>query len=86
MLFRDVAEKLLGLSSKELKDLIEKDGVEKLFDKIDLLGKEFIFRGRVKRNHFTDRLEFVVNDIEEIDMNNEIKNLFSLVEKIKKPV
>ena len=86
VLFRDVAEKLLGLSSKELKDLIEKDGVEKLFDKIDLLGKEFIFRGRVKRNHFTDRLEFVVNDIEEIDMNNEIKNLFSLVEKIKKLV
>ncbi|MEM5794311.1 MAG: DUF2240 family protein [Candidatus Aenigmatarchaeota archaeon] len=76
--FRDNAEKLLGLSAKELQNS------EESFRTVEekLLGKELIIRGRIKKNKIFDRLELIVNDFEELNVEQEIKNL---IEKINLP-
>ncbi|MEM5847347.1 MAG: hypothetical protein QXE97_04645, partial [Candidatus Aenigmatarchaeota archaeon] len=77
--FRDNAEKLLGLSAKELQNS------EESFRTVEekLLGKELIIRGRIKKNKIFDRLELIVNDFEELNVEQEIK---SLIEKINLPL
>ncbi len=47
---------------------------------MDVIGKEFVLRGRVRKNQFTERMEFVVNEVERMDVEKEIKNL---LERIK---
>ena len=62
VLFRAQAEKLLNKSKDAI--LTFKDAPE-LFDpiKTDLLGEQFRFVGRVKKNTFFDRLEFTANQL-----------------------
>jgi ssDNA-binding replication factor A large subunit len=42
-----------------------------------LLGKEFVFSGNVKRNNFFNNEEFVVDSVEEIDVDNLISKFGS---------
>ncbi len=71
--FGDAAEKLLGISRAEAKKLFDRkrklDAVLSLIP----LGKEFVFEGKVRRNEFFDRLEFVVNNVKSVDIKNEIE-------------
>lgn len=78
--FREVAEQVIGERSEKLKDLYLGNPVE-MYDKVDVVGKEFIFTGRVKMNSFTERLEFVVDEVREADVKKEASNL---LEKMKK--
>jgi len=74
--FRDTAEKLFGKTVEELREIAKKNmDVLSVFTHIEGLGKDFIFRGRVRKNDFTNRLEFIVNEMEEIDVKKEIENL-----------
>jgi replication factor A1 len=55
--FRKVAQQIIG------------EDVQGLFDK---LGKEMILKGRVKKNNITNRLEFIVNDVQDVNVKEEI--------------
>ena len=66
--FRDVGAKLLGMTTEEV---IAKRG--HLFEDIDVLGKELVFRGRVRRNKMFGRTEFIVNEIRDVNLKKEIE-------------
>jgi len=56
--------------------LTQLEDPEKLsFQREDLLGKEFVFSGNVRRNNFFNNEEFIINDIGEINLDELIKNL-----------
>lgn len=71
--FGEAAEKLLGISRIEAKKLFDRkrklDAVLSLIP----LGKEFVFEGKVRKNEFFDRLEFVVNNVKSVDIKKEIE-------------
>ncbi len=74
--FGEIAEKLLGKNAAELGKLIQ-DGNEPMaiYEDFPALGREFVIKGRVKKNDLTESLEFVANDIEDIDIKKEAGDL-----------
>lgn len=74
--FRELAEQLFGENVKGLKQ-IAKQGKDNLsiYDHFKGMGKDFLVRGRVKRNDFTENLEIVVNQIQEVDIREEADTL-----------
>ena len=67
-LFRETAEKLIGMKAEEaaLKQ-------EKVREKLEnLLGTEKLFEGRIKYNSQFERLEFNVSNISDVDVEEEI--------------
>ena len=63
VLFRNVIEKLLNLTSDKVLNFKENpDGFEQF--KIDLLGKPVKVKGRTSKNTMYDRVEFVASDID----------------------
>lgn len=72
--FGENAEKILGMNVTDAKKLFEENSMQALIEKMEL-GKEFIFAGRVRRNAYFDRLEFIVNSINEINVKQEIEML-----------
>jgi len=71
--FRDNAYKLLGMTKETV---LAKKG--HLFDSVDVLGKEFIFFGRARKNKMFERLEFIVNDIMQVDIKLEIEKAINV--------
>jgi len=76
--FRKVAEKLLGISADEMAKLEEEERY-KLAKKT--LGRELIITGVVRNNTKFDRLEFFVNDFNDLDVLAETQKLLELLEK-----
>ena len=72
--FGENAEKILGMNVTDAKKLFEEGGMQALIEKMEL-GKEFVFAGRVRRNAYFDRLEFIVNSINEVNVKQEIEML-----------
>jgi replication factor A1 len=73
--FTDAAEKILGISKAEAKNLFDrKKKLEAVLSLIPL-GKEFILEGKARKNNFFDRLEFVVNNIKPVDIKKEVEML-----------
>jgi ssDNA-binding replication factor A large subunit len=70
--FRESAEKLLGMGMSQI---VEKKG--NVFNKVDVVGKEFMFRGRARKNQMFDRLEFVVSEIKDVDAKTEANKLIN---------
>jgi len=70
--FRELAGKLLGMS---MEDIVAKRG--KVFENVDVLGKEFVVAGSVRRNRMFDRLEFIATKVKEMDVRAEIKSLLN---------
>lgn len=81
--FRETMEKLLN-SNKE-KVLQYRENIEKFEEvKTELLGNIIKIHGRVKKNLFFDRLEFVANDVTlNPDPEEEIKRLDEEVKKVE---
>jgi len=73
--FRDAAEKMLGMSAKDAKKLFDRK--KKLEAVISLvpLGKEYLFEGKARRNALFERLEFIVNKVNDVDVRKEIETL-----------
>ena len=80
--FRENAEKLIGMSAEELKDLDLNERYEFIFKKI--VGREFVFRGRVKKNKIFDRFELIVNDFEPLNYLEESRKLAEEIELMVK--
>ncbi|MBI4141900.1 hypothetical protein HY484_03175 [Candidatus Woesearchaeota archaeon] len=70
--FRNQAEKLLN---KQKQDFLNYKQTPDLFEEIKtaLLGEQFRLAGRVKKNTFFDRLEFIANDVNPADPKEENK-------------
>lgn len=78
VLFREVAEKMCGITSEELSEVDSENRYQLLSDK--LLGKEFILSGRMKKNKLYDRLEMMVNDFKDINPLEESNKLLDELE------
>jgi replication factor A1 len=73
--FGENAEKLLGMTTDEAKRLMEKKmELNALFDKIDM-GKEFLLTGYVRRNPYFDRMEFIVSNVKNVNVRDEIRSM-----------
>lgn len=80
--FREVAENMFGRPTSELKEAADKAAdITAVFDEVRALGREFMFKGRVKRNSYTENLELMVNSADEVDVKKEASEL--LVELAK---
>ncbi len=74
--FRDAALSLIGMTLEDA--VTHRDG---LLDSIDVLGKEFIMVGRVKRNKMFNRIEFIVNSVKPVEPKNETEALINELRK-----
>ena len=74
--FRDIAEKMFGMKVDEAKALSAKvTNPDEIYEHFKGLGKDYIFRGRIKRNELTESEEMIVNEIEDIDVKKEAETL-----------
>ncbi len=80
--FRNAAERLIGKATEDvLKAFEETKDVAKAFSTEELIGKDFIIRGRVKRSEFTGDLELMASDAEPADTLKEAKSLAAVLER-----
>jgi len=70
--FRDNALRLINMS---MEDILSKG--DSIFDEVDILGKEFLISGRVRRNKMFGRLEFVANDVKEVNVIDEANKIIN---------
>ncbi len=68
--FREVGEKLLGSPAEKL---LKENSLEKKIS--ELLGKELVFYGKVRKNELFKRKEFIIDDFEEIDPEKETEKI-----------
>jgi hypothetical protein len=71
--FNENAERLLGITAKEAKKLFDRKKKLDVVISLVKIGKEFIFEGRARRNALFDRLEFIVSNVKEVDIKQEIE-------------
>jgi len=76
--FRDIAEKILGVTAGEMKNLELDERFKLVREKI--IGKEFVMTGRVKKNKMFERIEMVVNDCKDLNVTEESKRLIEEIE------
>lgn len=73
--FGENAEKIIGMKAEEARKVfMRKMEKSAIFEKVQL-GEEFVFDGVVRRNRLYDRLEFIVNNIKNVDVKKEIERL-----------
>lgn len=76
--FREMAEKAFGKTVDELRGMMMKAADPlSIFDSFRNIGKDMVLRGRVKRSAINESLEFVVNDIQDMDVKKECELLIS---------
>jgi replication factor A1 len=69
VLFHDTLSKL-GLTDLENSEMLQQQ-------KINLLGKEMVFSGNVRMNNFFNNPEFIVQDLQEVQLDELLKNFES---------
>jgi len=76
--FREMAEKIFGMKVDEARALSAKtSNPDDIYENFKGLGKDYIFRGRVKRNDLTESTEMIVNEIEDVDIKKEAETLLA---------
>jgi ssDNA-binding replication factor A large subunit len=75
VLFRELAEKLVGKSPEELVKAFEGRDPAEVYEDFPGLGREFIVRGRVRTDDFSGSLEIIGNSVEEVDLKRECEGL-----------
>jgi len=70
--FRNVALDLIGM---DIKQALEK--ADSFFENLNILGKEFIMIGKARKNKTFNRLEFVVNNVKEVDVLEEVNKIIN---------
>ncbi len=76
--FREMAEKMFGMKTDEARAASTKlTNPADIYDQFNGLGKDYLFRGRVKRNDVTESTEMIVNEIEDINVKDETEKLLS---------
>jgi ssDNA-binding replication factor A large subunit len=72
--FGKTAEKILNLGKDEAKKIFDEKSIQALLEKVRL-GEDMILEGRVRKNKYFERLEFIVNNIEIPNNRHEIELL-----------
>jgi len=72
--FRDAALELIGM---DIKKALENE--ESFFDNINVLGKEFVISGKTRRNKMFNRLEFVANNVKEVNAIEEANKIINML-------
>lgn len=80
--FRELAEIILGVKTEDVKTIIINNSLSNVYEKIPL-GKDFIIRGRLKRNIISDHLELIADYVEEAKTSEEIHKILKKIDKIK---
>ena len=63
------------VNRKDAKNIFdEKRSVTSVLENMEL-GKDIILEGKIRRNKYFDRLEFLVNNVKNFDIKNEIEML-----------
>lgn len=70
--FRDAALLLTKMKMEEALNLRDS-----LFENLDILGREYIMNGRVRRNPMFNRLEFIVSNVRDVDIKVEINKILN---------
>lgn len=76
--FRNTAEKLIGMDVKQALELARNrmNRTAPITDHApNILGREMVFDGRVKRNSMFDRLEFIVSEISDVNAVEEASKI-----------
>lgn len=74
VMFRNQAEKLLNKTKEEMVAYrIAPDTFEPM--KTELLGEQFLFSGRVRKNTFFNRLEFIANNVKKASPEEELNRI-----------
>ncbi|MCJ7816375.1 MAG: DUF2240 family protein [Candidatus Aenigmarchaeota archaeon] len=74
--FRELAEKLFGKTATELRAFAqERVDPMAVYEASDVLGKDYVIKGRVRKNDLTENLEMIANSIEEPDVKREFEML-----------
>ena len=83
--FREQAEKILGMNSEDAYKLAEEGkNLNPLREKLEsILGKEFIINGRTKVNKFFEKLEFIADEVKEVNPEEESKAILNSLEEKK---
>jgi hypothetical protein len=76
--FRELAEKVCGISTQELALMEPEERYEKISG--NMLGRELIISGKVKKNKMFDRLEMMANDFKDINVLEESNKLVDEIE------
>ncbi|HLD83848.1 MAG TPA: hypothetical protein VI979_03275 [archaeon] len=75
VLFNEQAEFVLGMTKNEAKRIFDmKKDLKYVYEKVEL-GREYVFSGKVRRNTYFDRLEFVASSVKNADVKEEIERL-----------
>jgi hypothetical protein len=72
--FGKTAENILNMSKDEAKKIFDEKSIQALLEKVRL-GEDMILEGRVRKNKYFERLEFIVNNIEIPNNRHEIELL-----------
>lgn len=75
--FNENAERLIGISAKDAKKLFDRKKKLDAITSLVPIGKEFVLGGRARRNALFDRLEFIINNVNEVDIKKEIDLLMN---------
>lgn len=78
--FRDQAERVSGEKLDLLSQMSQEEAMSLI--KNNVLGNEFVFKGRIKKNKIFDTLELVVNDVEELDIEEESKKVINEIKSL----
>lgn len=76
--FRDVAEKISGLKPQDLENL-DLEARQDLIRK-EIIGKEIIISGKVKKNKFFDTIEMIADSVKDINPIEESKRIVEELE------
>lgn len=80
--FKEAAERLISMPTEEALKIADKfrDNTIPLKRSQDaILGKEYYFIGRARKNKMFNRLEFIVSTIRDVDVNEEAKQILKNV-------
>jgi len=85
IMFRENAEKVLGKTGDYVKKMVEKgEDPITIYENSEALGKTVTLTGSVKENNFTGNIEFIANEIEEMDSKAQAEEIISKIEEIEK--
>ncbi len=75
--FGEAAEKIFGMKTEDILEFSKAADVSGIYGQCKNLGRDFVIAGRVKMNEFRERLEFVADKVEEVDVENELKRILA---------
>ncbi|MHA1186368.1 MAG: OB-fold nucleic acid binding domain-containing protein, partial [Candidatus Heimdallarchaeota archaeon] len=73
--FREHAEEILDQTPANIIDEIEQVGIQAIITKFEqrLKGREYIVRGKARKNKFDDGMDLIVSSFSEMDAKSEIE-------------